>query len=79
MKDLLLYLVSSLVDHPADVRIDEKAEQGIVVLSLSVNPADMGKVIGKGGKIIKALRNIIKILAVKEDKKFELVLEEVAS
>lgn len=76
MKDLLLYLVKSLVDYPDEVEVEESQEQEIIIFSLQVNPSDIGKVIGRGGKIIKALRDIVRILAIKEGKKINILLKE---
>lgn len=76
MKDLLSYLLQSLVDKPEAVWVEETEENGTTYLSFGVSPQDAGKVIGKGGKIIKALRNVVKILAVKEGKKVNIELVE---
>ncbi|MDP3998169.1 MAG: KH domain-containing protein [bacterium] len=78
MKDLLLYLVKSMVDHPEEVEAEEIQKEETTLLSFQVNPSDMGKVIGKQGKIIKALRNVIKILATKEGKRVDIELKETA-
>jgi len=76
MKDLLFYLLESLVDHPEKVQIEEYQREETIILSFQVDPTDMGKVIGKGGKIIKSLRNVVKILAIKEGKRVDLELKE---
>ncbi len=76
MKDLLEWVVTKLVDHPEDVVVKEKSENDFTIYTLQVNPADMGKVIGKEGKIIKALRTLIKIPAIKQRKKVTLALVE---
>lgn len=77
MKKLLNYLVTNLVNHPDDVTIAEKeSSNGEILLELKVNPEDMGLVIGKGGKIIRSLRNILKAKAIVENKKLNLVLIE---
>ena len=69
MKDMLELIIKNLVDNPNDVSIVEKAEEKAVTYEVSVNKADMGKVIGKQGKMAKAIRSIIKAIAVKEHKK----------
>lgn len=69
MKDLLETIIKEIVDVPDQVNIEEIEENGIVTFMISVAPEDMGKVIGKGGKIIKAIRNIMKIKAIKEQKR----------
>ncbi len=77
MKDLLEFLVINLVKNAHDVAVEEKAGSGgEIVLELSVNPEDMGLVIGKGGKVIKAIRNIIRTKAILENKRVNLVLVE---
>ena len=70
MKEMLEVLVKNLVDNPDKIEITEKAEGKSVVLELKVDPADMGKVIGRQGKIAKAIRILMKAYAVKEDKKY---------
>lgn len=77
MKDALDYLVKSIVDQPDKAKVTEASDQsGTVVLEISVDPADMGKVIGKGGKIIKALRDLTRVLAVKENRRVNVILKE---
>ena len=76
MKKLLEYIITSTVDHPENVEIEEKATEEEVLLKLSVHPEDMGKVIGKGGKIIRAIRQLTQILAIKEKKRFNIELVE---
>jgi uncharacterized protein len=77
MKDLLHYILRSIVDHADEIQIDEKVqEDGYVVLTVHVNQTDMGKVIGKDGKIIKAIRTLIRVVAIREDKKVSVELED---
>jgi uncharacterized protein len=77
MKDLLLYILRSIVDYPDEVKVaDETREDGFVVLTVSVNQGDMGKVIGRDGKIIKAIRSIIRVVAIRENKKVSVELED---
>lgn len=76
MKELLLYLMTQLVEHPEDIRIEEAAEQDRSVLTLHVHPEDMGKVIGKQGRIIRALRDIMKLAAAKLHAYVDIVLAE---
>lgn len=65
MKETLTYLVQSIVDHPEDVSVVEEQREGRTVLRLTINQEDMGKVIGKSGRIIRAIRDLIKLLATK--------------
>lgn len=76
MKDTLLYLVRGLVDNPEAISIEEREEEGKTILILHVHPDDMGKIIGKGGRIIKAVRDLIKILAAKKNMYIDVVLAE---
>lgn len=76
MKDTLMHLVSQIVDNPKDVKIGEEEQDGIVQFIIHVNKDDMGKIIGKEGKIIRALRNVMKIPAMKENKRINISLEE---
>jgi len=65
MKDLILVIARALVDHPDDVRVEIKEDDRGTVYALHVNPADVGKVIGKQGRIAKALRTVVTSAAVK--------------
>ena len=68
MKELVEYLVKSLVDNPEEVVIDEKFENNETVYYVSVANADLGKVIGKSGRIANAIRTLVKAAAIKEKK-----------
>mgnify|MGYP001586638651 FL=1 len=77
MRDFCEYLVKNLVDSPDKVDVSETVDEyDTVVLTITVDPSDMGKVIGKEGKIIKAIRDLVKILAVKEQKRVNVILAE---
>jgi predicted RNA-binding protein YlqC (UPF0109 family) len=70
VKDLLEYLVKGLVEHPDAVRITEiEEDDGTVVLELSVDEDDYGSVIGRGGRTAMALRTVVKVAAVKEQRR----------
>ncbi len=69
MKELLTYIAKSLVDHPEAVAVTEHAGEGETVLELRVASDDMGKVIGKQGRIAKAIRTVVKAAASRENKK----------
>jgi len=66
MEELLVYIAKSLVDNPESVRVVTKEENDEVVLELSVDPGDMGKIIGKQGRMARAIRAIVKAAAVKD-------------
>lgn len=76
MKELLKYLTKSIVDEPDKIEIKETEDQGITVFSIKAGSNDIGKLIGKGGKIIKSLRALMYIRAIKENKKIQLLIEE---
>jgi predicted RNA-binding protein YlqC (UPF0109 family) len=69
MKELLETIARSLVDHPEEVRVSETENDSTVILELSVAREDMGKVIGKQGRIAKAIRTVIKAAATRENVK----------
>ncbi len=69
MKKLLEYIAKSLVDFPDDVVVSEVEGEQSVILELSVNESDMGKVIGKQGRIAKSIRLVMKAAAAKENKR----------
>jgi ribosomal protein S16 len=68
MKDLLEYLARALVDNPDDVQVEVIEGERSVILQLKVNPEDIGKVIGKQGRIAQALRTLVKAAATKQGK-----------
>ena len=69
MKELVEVIASALVDSPEDVVVTETEDEKQIVLNLTVAPEDMGKVIGKQGRIAKAIRTVVKSAASKDDKK----------
>ena len=69
MKELLLYVARSLVDHPDEVTVCEREENGTTVLELRVAEGDMGKVIGRQGRIAKEIRVLVKSLAQRSGKR----------
>ncbi len=68
MKELLEFLARSLVDNPDEVRVEETESSDGVLLRLTVAKEDVGKVIGKQGRIARALRTVVKASAVKDGK-----------
>lgn len=69
MKELLIEIAKALVDQPNEVHVDVVEKENIIVLQLTVAKEDMGKVIGKRGRIAQAIRTVIKAATVSEDKK----------
>lgn len=69
MKELVEVIAKALVDHPDQVSVSETESGKETVLELAVAPSDMGKVIGKQGRIARAIRSVVKAAASREDKK----------
>ena len=69
MKDLLTYIAQNLVEHPQAVDVQETETDGNVVLELRVDPSDMGKVIGRQGRISKEIRTLMRSVAQRQGKK----------
>ena len=69
MKELIEVIAKALVDNPDEVVVTEKTEGRDTVIELHVAASDMGKVIGKQGRIAKAIRSVVKAAAAKEEKK----------
>ena len=79
MKKALEYIVTQIVDEPEKVEISQTEDNGMINFSIKVAASDMGKIIGKNGKVIRAIRNVIKISAIKQNKKINIALTETAS
>lgn len=78
MKETLIYILQAIVDNPEGVAVDEQDEEGTLHFIVTVAKEDMGKVIGKEGKVIRSIRNIMKIRAIKENKRINITLAETA-
>ncbi len=76
MKDAISFIVASIVENKDKIQITEEVEGDFINFRISVDKEDMGKVIGKNGKVIRAIRNVIKIPAIKQNKKINILLEE---
>ena len=74
----LEYVVKALVDHPDDVETTRVIDQMGVLLTLSVHPEDMGKIIGKSGKTAEALRILLRVVGMKENARVNLKINEPA-
>jgi len=75
-QEFLEYLVKGLVDHPEDVKIDRKVDEMGVLLSLKVNPEDMGQIIGKAGATARSIRSLVRIVGLKAHARVNLKIEE---
>lgn len=78
MKDLLNFIVQSLVTKPDAIKIDEQRQDGNVSLNLTVDPSDMGIIIGKNGQTIRAIRKLLTVRAIAENVRVNLQLVEPA-
>jgi predicted RNA-binding protein YlqC (UPF0109 family) len=76
MKDLIEYIARSLVDHPEDVHVRETGGGSRVRIELSVAKDDMGRVIGKGGKVANSIRTLLRVAAEREGKQAVLDVVE---
>lgn len=77
MLSLTKYLVSNLVDHPEAVSVIENIDESNThLISITTDPADMGKIIGKGGKIINAIRELAKVKAIKQGLRVRVMLTD---
>ncbi len=74
MKDLVEYIVKSFVTKPESVTVEENKDETDIILKLTVDPEDMGLVIGKQGQTIKALRRILTVRAIADDVRVNLQL-----
>lgn len=69
MDKLVEYIAKSLVDHPEAVSVAKREEDDRVVIELTVDPSDTGKVIGKSGRIAKAIRTVVKAASINDEKR----------
>lgn len=76
MEELLNFILEAIVQKPDKIMVESIEKDGLVNLTLSVDKEDMGRVIGKNGRIIKAIRTVLRIRALKEGKRINLTLVE---
>lgn len=76
MKELIEYIVKALVDHPEDLRIAEIEGERTVVYELRCHPEDVGKVIGKSGKTVGAIRTLLSTVAARQNRRAMLEVVE---
>jgi predicted RNA-binding protein YlqC (UPF0109 family) len=74
--ELVEYLARKLVEKPADVRVEEDDEDGALVIRLHVAAEDLGRVIGRGGRIARALRTVVRACGTREDRRVLLEIAE---
>ncbi len=75
MRELVEVMAKALVEHPEEVSVTETEKNGEIIVELKVAPSDMGKVIGKQGRIAKAIRSVVKAAASKEEKKVTVEIQ----
>ena len=75
-KEFLEYIVKTIVAHPEDVKVDRKVDEMGVLLTLNINPEDMGNVIGRQGQTAKAIRTLLKIVGAKNQARVNLKIVE---
>ena len=75
-QEFLEYVVKALVDNPDAVKSDRKVDEMGVLITLKVDPADMGKVIGRSGQTAKAIRMLLRVVGVKNNARVNLKIEE---
>lgn len=76
MKNLLSYILTNILDDGTNFAIEEETQDSFVRLTVSVPKEKMGRVIGKNGRIINSIKNILKIKAIKEEKKIDIQVTE---
>lgn len=76
MKDFLSLILTNITTHPDQVVIDESQEEGYDVYTITVDPEDMGRVIGKDGKVIKAIRSLAHVVAIRQNKRVRIKLAD---
>jgi len=72
MKELIEYIAKSIVDDPSQVQVSETEEGNSITLELRVAPEDMGRVIGKGGRVANAMRTLLRVAAARQGKRATL-------
>ena len=75
-QEFLEYIVGAIVDNPSDVKINRTVDERGVLLELTVNPEDMGKIIGKAGATAKAIRTLLRVMGAKHDARYNLKIIE---
>lgn len=75
-REFLEYVVKMLVDNPDDVKVNRTVDEMGVLLTLDVNPQDMGKIIGRSGNTAKAIRTLLRVVGMKNDARVNLKINE---
>jgi len=72
MKELVKYIARGVVNQPEEVEVDEVLDEMGIILKLKVSPEDKGRIIGKQGKVVEAIRTLLRVMAIREEKKVRL-------
>ena len=75
-QDFLEFLIKALVDNPEDVKVERRVDEMGVLLSLKLNPEDMGQIIGRGGATARSIRSLVRIVGLKNHARVNLKIEE---
>jgi len=75
-QEFLMMLAKALVDHPDDVTVDRRVDEMGVLLTLKVNPMDMGQIVGRQGSTAKAIRSLLRIVGIKNNARVNLKIDE---
>ena len=74
IKEMLTYVVGSLVEHPEEIHVDAQESGNAITLQLSVAAEDMGRVIGRNGRIAKEIRTLVKAMGLRENKHISVII-----
>lgn len=75
-QEFLEHMIKALVDNPDGVKTDRKVDEMGVLITLKVDPADMGKIIGRNGQTAKAIRSLLRVVGIKNNARVNLKIEE---
>jgi predicted RNA-binding protein YlqC (UPF0109 family) len=76
MRDTLIFLLTKIVNHPEAISVDEQTQDSRMLFTIHAHPEDYGQIIGKNGRIIKAIRDLTKLMATKNNCYVDVVLSE---
>lgn len=75
-QEFVEYVVKAIVDNPSDVKVERRIDEMGVLISLTISPEDMGKIIGKEGRTVNALRTLLRVLGAKKNARINLKIIE---
>lgn len=77
MEELLQIILKNITTHPDEVQISTDTQEGIIVYTITVNEEDMGRVIGKSGKVIRAIRSLAHVIGIRKNERYRVNVAEV--